>query len=413
MTETRVVITGIGLITSLGSSIDEFWDNIKNGRHGFAPITRFDTERYKVKLAAEVKGFDAEKYIERKETKRLDLYSQYALAAAEEAMVDSGMDVEAIKGSIRAGVYFGSGIGGLVVMQEQISKLLEKGPERVNPLFIPMTIANMAAGHISLKYGLKGPSIPIVTACASSTNCLGEAFRAIKHGYMDMAITGGSEAAITEIGMAGFTNLTAMTEEQNPDRASIPFDKDRAGFVMGEGGGVLILERLDKALARGAKIYAEVVGYGTTSEAYHMTAPLPDGSGIADAMRLAIEEAGIDLKEIGYINAHGTGTPANDLPETLGVKAVFGDYAYKIPFTSSKSMTGHLLGAAGAVEAAVCALAMKHGFVPPTAGLEVPGEGCDLDYVPKVGREASIKYSLSNSLGFGGHCASVCLKSYK
>jgi 3-oxoacyl-[acyl-carrier-protein] synthase II len=271
----------------------------------------------------------------------------------------------------------------------------------------------MAAGHISLRYGLKGPCIPIVTACSSGANCLGEAFRAIKHGYIDMALTGGSEASIIEIAVAGFMNLTAMTTSSDPDRACIPFDKDRAGFVMGEGAGVLILERLDHAIERGAKIYAEVVGYGSTSDAYHMTAPTPDGSGVAEAMRMAMGEAGIQPSDINYINAHGTGTPANDLPETLAVKNVFGEYAYKIPFSSTKSMTGHLLGAAGAIESAVCALALRDGFVPPTAGLENPGEGCDLDYVPKAGREANLKYTLTNSLGFGGHNACLCLKRWE
>lgn len=411
--ETRVVITGIGLITPLGSDVPTFWGNISAGRHGIGPITRFDTQGYKAKVAAEVKDFAPEKYMERKETKRLDLYAQYALACAEEAILDSSVDKESIKGSHRAGVYFGSGIGGLIVMQENVTTLMAKGPERVNPLFIPMTISNMAAGHISLKYGLRGPSIPIITACASSANCIGEAFRAIKHGYLDFAVTGGSEATITEIGIAGFMKLTALTEATDPDRACIPFDQERAGFVMGEGGGALILERLDRAKERGARIYAEVVGYGTTSDAYHMTAPLPDGSGAAEAMRLAIEEAGAGVTDIGYINAHGTGTPANDLPETLAVKSVFSDHAYKIPFTSTKSMTGHLLGAAGAVEAAVCAMALKESFIPPTAGLLTPGEGCDLDYVPKVGRAASIRYALSNSLGFGGHNACICLKKWE
>jgi len=351
--------------------------------------------------------------MEKKETKRLDLYSQYAVAAAEEAMLDSGLDLEALKGCHRSGVYFGSGIGGLVVMQEQVSKLLEKGPERVNPLFIPMTIVNMAAGHISLRYGLKGPCIPIVTACSSGANCLGEAFRAIKHGYMDMALTGGSEASIIEIAVAGFMNLTALTDATDPDRACIPFDKDRAGFVMGEGAGVLIIERLEKALERGARIYAEVVGYGSTNDAYHMTAPSPDGSGAAEAMRIALDEAGITPADVGYINAHGTGTPHNDLPETLAVKAVMGEHAYNVPVSSTKSMTGHLLGAAGAIESAICALALRDGFIPPTAGLENPDEGCDLDYVPKVGRKAKIKYALTNSLGFGGHNACLCLKMWE
>jgi len=323
------------------------------------------------------------------------------------------LDMESVKGSHRAAVYFGSGIGGLAIMQEQVGKLFEKGPERVNPLFIPMTIANMAAGHISLKYGLKGPSLPIVTACASSANCLGEAFRAIKHGYIDLAITGGAEASITEIGVAGFINLTALTESTDPDRACIPFDKDRAGFVMGEGAGALVVERLDMALARGARIYAEVVGYGTTSDAYHMTAPLPDGSGAAEAMRVAIDEAGIEPSQVGYVNAHGTGTPANDLPETLAVKTALGKHAYNVPFSSTKSVTGHLLGAAGAIESTVCALALRDGFIPPTAGLETPGEGCDLDYVQKTGRKADIRYALSNSLGFGGHNACLCLKKWE
>jgi 3-oxoacyl-[acyl-carrier-protein] synthase II len=397
----------------LGNTVAEFWGGIKGGRLGIGPITRFDTTQFKVKIGAEVKDFRPENYMEKKETKRMDLYAQYALASAVDAVSDAGLGEDALKGSFRAGVYFGSGIGGLITMQEQVRKLVEKGPDRVGPLFIPMTIANMAAGLIALRFGIHGASLPVVSACATGVNTIGEAARAIRHGYLDIAIAGGAEATITEMGIAGFTNLTALSESNDPARASIPFDRDRAGFVMGEGSGALILESLDNALARNANIYAEVAGYGATSDAYHMTAPLPDGAGAAGAMRLAMEDAEAGHDKIGYINAHGTGTPANDLPETLAVKSVFGDMAYNIPFSSTKSMTGHMLGAAGAAEAIVCTLALRDGFVPPTIGLENPGEGCDLDYVKGIGRNAEIDYALTTSLGFGGHNACLCLKKWE
>lgn len=409
----RVVVTGLGLITPLGVTVADFWDNIKNGRVGIGPITRFDNTGYKAKLAAEVKDFQPETYMDRKDAKRMDLYTQFAMASAVKAMEDAGYDSDALRGSFRAGVYFGSGIGGLIVMQEQVTKLVEKGPDRVAPLFIPMTISNMAAGQIAIRFGLKGTNLAVVTACSSSAHCIGEAYRAIKHGYQDIAVAGGAEATVTGIGVAGFTSLTALSESGDPLRASIPFDRDRGGFVMGEGAGAMILERLDTALARGARIYAEIVGYGATSDAYHMTAPSPDGAGAAMAMRLAMDEAGVNVSDITYINAHGTGTQINDPAETQAVKTVFGDYAYKIPFSSTKSMTGHMLGAAGVVEASVCSLALRDGFVPPTAGLINPDPQCDLDHVPVTGKEHKMAYALTNSMGFGGHNASLCIKKWE
>lgn len=409
----RVAITGMGAVTPLGCEVDEFWNSIKNGVVGIGLITKFDTEGFRAKVAAEVKGFDADKYMERKETKRMDLYSQYGVAAAVMAFDDSGIDEETIKDNPRAGVIIGSGIGGLGTIQEQVVRLVEKGPERVAPLFIPMTISNIAAGNVAIRLGLKGVNMSIVTACATGTNCIGEAFRYIKHGYQDIILAGGAEASITKLGVAGFTSLTALSESDDPLRASIPFDRDRNGFVMGEGGGVLVLEELEHALARNAKIYAEVVGYGAGCDAHHMTAPLADGSGAAETMELAIEEAGVKKTDITYINAHGTSTEANDLPETLAVKKVFGEQAYKIPFSSTKSMTGHLLGAAGAIEAIICVKALQEDFAPPTAGLLNPADGCDLNYVPLKGVSHKMKYALSNSFGFGGHNAVICLKKWE
>ena len=409
----RVVITGMGAITPLGNDVDTFWQGIRESRVGIGPITRFDAAGYGVSVAAEVKDFDPpEAHVLKKERKRMDLFSLYALAAAGEAVDNAGLGEADLRDNLRAGVMVGSGIGGMTTIQEQIIKMHDKGPDRMSPLFIPMGIANMAAGNIAIKYGMTGICTAIVTACATGTHSIGEAFRNIKHGYSDIILAGGTEASVIESGIGGFAALTALTSEADPLRASIPFDKDRSGFVMGEGAGVLVLEELEHAKARGAKIYGEVVGYGATGDAYNMTAPRPDGSGAAAAMKLAMEEAGITPAELGYINAHGTSTPHNDLPETDAVKLAMGDAAYKIPMSSTKSMTGHLLGAAGAIEAIVCLKAMEEGFIPATAGLETPGEGCDLDYVPKVGREASINYALSNSLGFGGHNGVICLKKW-
>lgn len=409
----RVVVTGMGVLSPIGNNLSDYWESLKKGIVGIDFIKSFDTSEYKAKLGAEVKDFDKEKYLERKETKRMDLFSQYAIYAAGEAIAHSGLTEEAMKENPRIGVMCGSGIGGLATMEEQIIRLNEKGPSKVGPLFIPMAIANMAAGNIATKFGITGICTSSVTACASSANCIGEAYRNIKHGYSDIILAGGSEASITGIGIAGFTALTALSLSEDPKRASIPFDEERNGFIMGEGAGMLVLEEYEHAVKRGAMIYGEVVGYGSNCDAYHMTSPRPDGSGAALAMEFAVREAGIAKEEIGYINAHGTSTPPNDLAETNAIKLTFGDHAYHIPVTSTKSMMGHLLGAAGAVEAIACIEALRHGFIPPTAGLEKPGEGCDLNYVPKKGIEKDIKYAISNSFGFGGHNAVICLKKWE
>ena len=410
--ERRCVITGMGAITPLGNDTASFWDGLKNGKNGIGYITKFDTTDYKVKIAGEVKDFNAELYVNKKETKRNDLYSLYAVAAATQAVEESGLNLEEIDHD-RFGVIIGSGIGGLQTIQEQVTKLCEKGPSKVSPLFIPMAIGNMAAGNVAIKFGAKGICENIVTACATGTNCIGEAFRAIKHGYNDVILAGGTEASITGIGVAGFTNLTALSTNSEPSKASRPFDKNRDGFVMGEGSGVLVLEELEHALKRGAKIYGEVVGYGANCDAYHITSPCPDGSGAAKAMKLAMAEAGITPEEVGYVNAHGTSTHANDSGETMAIKIALGDCAKTTAVSSTKSMTGHLLGAAGAIEAIACVKALEEGFIPPTINYETPDEECDLDYVPNTGRKADIKYALSNSLGFGGHNGVLCFKKWE
>ena len=410
--ERRCVITGMGAITPLGNDTASFWDGLKNGKNGIGYITKFDTTDYKVKIAGEVKDFNAELYVSKKETKRNDLYSIYAVAAATQAVEESGLNLDEIDHD-RFGVIIGSGIGGLQTIQEQVTKLCEKGPSKVSPLFIPMAIGNMAAGNVAIKFGAKGICENIVTACATGTNCIGEAFRAIKHGYNDVILAGGTEASITGIGVAGFTNLTALSTNSEPSKASRPFDKNRDGFVMGEGSGVLVLEELEHALKRGAKIYGEVVGYGANCDAYHITSPCPDGSGAAKAMKLAMAEAGITPKEVGYVNAHGTSTHANDSGETMAIKLALGDCAKTTAVSSTKSMTGHLLGAAGAIEAIACVKALEEGFIPPTINYETPDEECDLDYVPNTGRKADIKYALSNSLGFGGHNGVLCFKKWE
>ena len=410
--ERRCVITGMGAITPLGNDTASFWDGLKNGKNGIGYITKFYKTDYKVKIAGEVKDFNAELYISKKETKRNDLYSIYAVAAATQAVEESGLNLEEIDHD-RFGVIIGSGIGGLQTIQEQVTKLCEKGPSKVSPLFIPMAIGNMAAGNVAIKFGAKGICENIVTACATGTNCIGEAFRAIKHGYNDVILAGGTEASITGIGVAGFTNLTALSTNSEPSKASRPFDKNRDGFVMGEGSGVLVLEELEHALKRGAKIYGEVVGYGANCDAYHITSPCPDGSGAAKAMKLAMAEAGITPKEVGYVNAHGTSTHANDSGETMAIKLALGDCAKTTAVSSTKSMTGHLLGAAGAIEAIACVKALEEGFIPPTINYETPDEECDLDYVPNTGRKADIKYALSNSLGFGGHNGVLCFKKWE
>ena len=408
----RCVITGMGAITPLGNDVESYWEGLKNGVCGIDYIKKFDTEGFKVKIAAEVKGFEAEKYVAKKETKRNDMFSIYGIAAATQAYEMSGLK-EGDVDPKRFGTIVGSGIGGLWTIEEQIIRLNEKGPSKVSPLFIPLAIGNMAAGNIALKFKAKGTCESIVTACATSTNSIGEAYRNIKHGYLDVCFAGGAEYSITRIGLAGFSNLTALTTCDDPKKACRPFDKNRSGFVMGDGAGILLLEELEHALNRGAKIYGEIVGYGSTCDAYHITAPCPDGEGAANAIEMAMSEAGITAKELGYINAHGTSTEANDSGETVAIKRALGEYAYQIPVSSTKSMTGHLLGAAGAIEAIACIKALEEGFLPPTIGYEQKDEACDLDYVPNVGRKADIKYALSNSLGFGGHNGVLCFKKWE
>ena len=408
----RVVITGMGAITPLGNNIDDFWNNIKNGVNGVGYITNFDTTNFKVKIAAEVKNFEPTKYVQKKELKRNDLVSIYGIAAATQAIEDSKINLEEINKE-RFGVIFGSGIGGMITIQEQVGKLFEKGPAKVSPLFIPMVISNMVAGNIAIKFGAKGICENIVTACATSTNCIGDAFRNIKHGYSDIIIAGGAEAPISEIGVAGFTNLTALSTNNNPEEACRPFDKNRDGFVMGDGSGAIILEELEHALKRNAKIYAEIVGYGTTGDAYHMTAPSPDGSGAGRAMLLAINEAGIKPSDISYINAHGTSTPANETSEIKAINYALGEYTPNVPVSSTKSMTGHLLGAAGAIEAIACIKAIENGFIPPTINLKEKDEECNFDCVPNIGKKADLNYVLSNSLGFGGHNAVLCFRKWE
>lgn len=408
----RVVITGLGAVTPVGNTAEDFWQSIKAGKSGIAPITRFDASETGITVAAEVKDFDPTLYMEKKATKRMDLYSVYGVAAAVQAMEDSQLDVEKMNQN-RFGVIVSSGIGGMGTIEEQVIKMHDRGPKRVAPFFVPMAIGNMAAGNISIRVGAKGICTSIVTACASGTNAIGEAFRNIKHGYSDVILAGGAEATVCEIGIAGFAALTALSPATDPTKASIPFDKDRSGFVMGEGGGVLVLEELEHAIARGAKIYGEVVGYGSNSDSYHITSPNPDGSGAGICMQMAMEEAGITPADIDYINAHGTSTPPNDGAETTAIKYALGEEAYNVPISSSKSMTGHLLGAAGAIEAMVCLGALRDNFVPPTVGLVTADEGCDLDYIPQVGRDHQVTYALSNSLGFGGHNAVCAFKKWE
>ncbi|MCQ9209076.1 beta-ketoacyl-ACP synthase II [Granulicatella seriolae] len=407
----RVVITGMGAITPLGNDVATFWNNLKEGVNGIAPITKFDKKDLDVHVAAEVKNFNAADYMDRKEAKRMDLFSQYGVAAALEAVKDSGITPDNTDFD-RFGVIVGSGIGGLTVMESQIIKMHDKGPTRVAPFFVPMAIGNMVAGNISIKIGARGVCTSIVTACASATNAIGEAFRHIKHGYADAIVAGGAEGTICEIGIAGFAALTALSNSQDPNRASIPFDKERHGFVMGEGAGVVVLESLGHAQARGAHIYAEVVGYGATADCYHMTAPTPDGSGAGKAMIAAMEEAGVSPEQVDYINAHGTSTPANDSAETTAIRYALGQAADTVKVSSTKSMTGHLLGAAGAIEAIACIKAIEDDFMPPTINVEEQDPACDLDIIPNVGQAGQVDIALSNSLGFGGHNAVLCFKKW-
>lgn len=408
----KVVITGMGAVTPIGNNVEAYWNGIKEGKLGIDFIKTIDSENLEVKIAGEVKDFNPEEVIGKKEARRLDRFTQFALVAADEAIKNSGLDLEKIDKK-RFGVYVGSGIGGLITIDQDIRKHESSTNKRVSPFFITMAIVNLVAGNVAIRYGAKGPCTSMVTACATGNNNIGEAFRLIKNGYADVMIAGGSEAAITPIGLGGFYSMKALSPASNPKKASIPFDKDRSGFVMGEGGAILVLETEESALKRGATILAEIVGYGSTCDAYHITSPDPEGEGAADAMLEAIAEAGIAKEEVSYVNAHGTSTPLNDKYETIAIKKALGDHAYKIPVSSTKSMTGHLLGGAGAIEAVACIKALEDGFVPPTIGLENVDEGLDLDYVPNVGRKQELKYVLSNSLGFGGHNATLLFKKWE
>lgn len=408
----RVVVTGMGAITPVGNNVEDFWNSLKEGKNGIDFIKSFDTGNFKAKLAAEVKDFKPEEYLDRKEAKRMDRFCQFAIAASKQAVKDSNIDLEKIDKN-RFGVMIGSGIGGLKTMEDQIAVLSAKGPNRVSPLFIPMMISNMASGNTAILFGAKGTAECVSTACATGTNAVGNAFRLIRDGYEDYMLTGGAESSITPVALAGFSNLTALCTSNDKDRASIPFDKERNGFVMGEGSGVLFLETLDSAASRGAKIYGEIVGYGSTCDAYHMTAPAEGGEGAVRAIERALLDGNIKKEEVSYINAHGTSTHYNDRNETAAIKTVFGDLAYKIPVSSTKSMTGHLLGATGAIEAIACIKALQDGFIPPTIGYKVKDEECDLDYVPNNGREKDLKYAVSTSLGFGGHNAVLAFKKWE
>ncbi|HIV11933.1 MAG TPA: beta-ketoacyl-ACP synthase II [Candidatus Pullilachnospira stercoravium] len=408
----RVVVTGMGAVTPIGIGVEEFWNSLKETKLGFGPITRFDTTDYKAKVAAEVKDFVAKDYMDFKAAKRMELFCQYAVAAAKEAFDQAGLDMEQ-EDPYRVGCSIGSGIGSLQVTETACVKIHEKGPSRVNPLLVPLMISNMAAGNVSIQLGLKGKSLNVVTACATGTHSIGEAYRTIQHGEADVMLAGGTEASICPIGVAGFSALTALSTVEDPEKCSLPFDKNRSGFVMGEGAGVVVLEELEHAKKRGAVILGELVGYGATSDAYHITSPAEDGSGAAKAMELAIQEAGIAKEEVTYINAHGTATHHNDLFETRAIKLLFGEHAYDMKINSTKSMIGHLLGAAGAVEFITCVKEIQDGFIHATAGYTTPDEELDLNYVPGEGVEEDITYALSNSLGFGGHNASLLIKKFE
>ena len=407
----RVVVTGLGAVTPIGNSVDDFWTSVKAGKIGFDHITKFDTTDYKCHIAAELKDFNPQDFMDRKAAKRMEPFSQYAVAAAKQAIDDSGLDIEK-EDPYMVGCAIGSGVGSLQAMERETQKLYEKGPNRVNPLLVPLMICNMAAGNVSIQFGLKGKSINDVTACATGTNTIGEAYRSIQYGEADVMVAGGTEGSVCPIGIAGFTALTALSTVDDPTKCSLPFDKNRSGFVMGEGAGVVILEELEHAKARGAKIYAEVVGYGCSSDAYHITSPQEDGAGAARAMTNAMSDAGVTPADVKYINAHGTGTHHNDLFETRAIKLAFGDEASNLKINSTKSMIGHLLGAAGAVEFITCVKEIQDGFIHKTVGYETPDEEIDLNY-GKDSYEEPVEYALSNSLGFGGHNASILLKAYK
>ena len=412
MEKRRVVVTGLGAVTPIGNTVDEFWAGIKEGKVGIGPITKFDASEFKVQIAAEVKDFVAKERMDFKAAKRMEPFSQYAVAAAKEAFEDSGIDMEK-EDPYRVGVIVGSGIGSLQCVETNYEKIMTKGPNKVNPLMVPLMISNMAAGNISIQLGLKGKCTNVVTACASGTHCIGDALRAIQYGDADVCVAGGAEGSICPLGVASFTSLTALSDSEDPARASIPFDKDRNGFVMGEGAGIVILEELEHAKARNAKIYAELVGYGATCDANHITAPIEDGSGAAKAMELAMNEAGIQPSDVTYINAHGTSTHLNDLVETRAVKAAFGDAAKDVVINSTKSMIGHLLGAAGGVEFVTCVKSIQDGFIHQTIGSVESEEECDLNYAIGAPVEKPVEYAMSNSLGFGGHNASLLIRKYE
>ena len=408
----RVVVTGMGAITPIGLNVEEFWNGLKEGKTGFGEITHFDSSDFKVHLAAEVKDFQPKEYMNPKDARRMELFCQYAVAAAKQAMEQSGLDMEK-EDPFAVGCSIGSGIGSLQTIEREHEKYLQKGPNRMGPLMVPMMISNMAAGNVSIQLGLRGKNINVVTACATGPHSIGEAYRSIQCGDADVMFAGGTEAAVTPIGVGGFAALTALSTSTDPKRCSIPFDKERDGFVLGEGAGVVVLEELEHAKARGAHILAEVVGYGATADAYHITSPIEDGSGAARAMENAIKEAGIEPKDVAYINAHGTSTHHNDLFETVAIKKVFGEQAKDVKVNSTKSMIGHLLGAAGAVEFITCVKSIQEGFVHQTVGYQVPDEECDLDYVTEGPLEMDVKYALSNSLGFGGHNATLLVKRFE
>lgn len=411
MTKRRVVVTGIGTINPIGHNVEETWKSIEEGKCGIAPISLFDTKDMKVTLAGEVKDFDVTKYIDKKEAKKMDRFIQMGMIASHEAMLDSGLDINNID-SHRFGVIVSSGIGGLGSIEKNYQTGEKRGFDRVSPFFIPMTISNLAAGHIAIAYHAQGLCTCPVTACAGGTNAIGDAFRNIRDGYQDIMIAGGCEASVTPLGIGGFTSMKALSDATDPDRASIPFDKERNGFVMGEGAGILILEELEHALKRGAHIYGEMIGYGVSCDAHHITAPLPNGEGGAYAMQNALDDAGISYDVIDYINAHGTSTHLNDLCETEAIKSVFKEHAYKLAVSSTKGHTGHCLGAAGGIEAVLSVLALEHDFIPPTLNYQVKDEECDLNVVPNIGVKKDLHYVMSNSLGFGGHNASIIFKEY-
>jgi 3-oxoacyl-[acyl-carrier-protein] synthase II len=412
MDERRVVITGLGAVTPLGNDVSTMWEGIKNGQSGIDIATKVDVDQYPAKVAAEIKDFDAQKYIDRKDARRMDPFTQYAVAASKMAVEDAGLVIDE-SNATRVGVWIGSGIGGMKTWEEQHVKLLEKGPRRVSPFFVPMMIPDMAAGQVSIQLGAKGINSCTVTACASGANSIGDAFKAIQRGEVDYMIAGGTEAPISNMAFAGFSSSKALSTNPDPKTASRPFDKNRDGFVMGEGAGILILESLDSALERGAKIYGEIAGYASTGDAYHITAPAEDGEGAARAMQLALEDADVLPEKVDYINAHGTSTDMNDRYETTAIKTVFGEHARKLAVSSTKSMTGHLLGAAGGVESVISLKAIDEGFIPPTTNYETKDEECDLDYVPNEGREQDVDIVVSNSFGFGGHNVALVFKKYE